>query len=108
MADRIGVIEKGRLVQIGTPREIYEDPLNIYVATRLGQPADQPRCPLACCPTSRRRRQRNDDRRSHRARCASARPNGSAPRARSTGSSISATRTICMSSVGEPRARHAG
>jgi multiple sugar transport system ATP-binding protein len=38
MASRIGVIERGRLVQIGTPREIYEDPASVYVATRLGQP----------------------------------------------------------------------
>jgi multiple sugar transport system ATP-binding protein len=39
MADRIGVMEAGRLVQIGTPREIYEDPSSTYVATRLGHPA---------------------------------------------------------------------
>jgi len=39
MANRIGVIEKGRLIQVGTPREIYTDPRSIYVATRLGQPA---------------------------------------------------------------------
>ncbi len=39
MADRIGVIDQGRLIQIGTPREIYEDPASLYVATRLGQPA---------------------------------------------------------------------
>ena len=39
MADRIGVIEKGALVQVGTPREIYTAPKNVYVATRLGQPA---------------------------------------------------------------------
>jgi len=38
MASRIGVIERGRLVQIGTPRQIYEDPASVYVATRLGQP----------------------------------------------------------------------
>ncbi len=38
MADRIGVMELGRLVQVGTPRQIYEDPLTSYVATRLGQP----------------------------------------------------------------------
>ncbi len=38
LASRIGVIEGGRLVQIGTPREIYENPLNAYVATRLGSP----------------------------------------------------------------------
>jgi multiple sugar transport system ATP-binding protein len=39
MASRIGVIEAGRLIQIGTPREIYEKPVNAYVAARLGQPA---------------------------------------------------------------------
>jgi multiple sugar transport system ATP-binding protein len=39
MASRIGVIEAGRLIQIGTPREIYENPINAYVAARLGQPA---------------------------------------------------------------------
>jgi multiple sugar transport system ATP-binding protein len=39
MANRIGVIEKGVLIQVGSPREIYTDPRNVYVATRLGQPA---------------------------------------------------------------------
>jgi len=38
MASRIGVMEEGRLVQVGTPREIYERPATVYVATRLGQP----------------------------------------------------------------------
>jgi multiple sugar transport system ATP-binding protein len=38
MASRIGVLKEGRLVQLGTPREIYEDPAETYVATRLGQP----------------------------------------------------------------------
>jgi multiple sugar transport system ATP-binding protein len=38
LATRIGVLEAGRLVQIGTPREIYETPVNTYVATRLGSP----------------------------------------------------------------------
>ncbi len=38
MATRIGVLEQGRIVQAGTPREIYEDPVNLYVAGRLGQP----------------------------------------------------------------------
>ncbi len=38
MANRIGVIRDGRLVQIGTPREIYESPNDVYVATRLGLP----------------------------------------------------------------------
>jgi multiple sugar transport system ATP-binding protein len=39
LASRIGVIDRGRLVQIGTPREIYENPVNSYVATRLGSPS---------------------------------------------------------------------
>jgi multiple sugar transport system ATP-binding protein len=39
MANRIGVLDHGRLVQIGSPREIYETPRNLYVATRLGMPA---------------------------------------------------------------------
>lgn len=39
MANRIGVLDHGRLVQIGSPREIYEAPRNLYVATRLGMPA---------------------------------------------------------------------
>jgi len=38
MATRIGVLDAGRLVQVGTPREIYEDPVSLYVAARLGQP----------------------------------------------------------------------
>jgi multiple sugar transport system ATP-binding protein len=38
MATRIGVLKQGKLVQLGTPREIYEDPAETYVATRLGQP----------------------------------------------------------------------
>ncbi|MCX5512087.1 ABC transporter ATP-binding protein [Kaistia algarum] len=39
LASRIGVLDRGTLVQIGTPREIYERPANTYVAARLGQPA---------------------------------------------------------------------
>ena len=39
MADRIGILAEGRLVQIGTPREIYMEPANLHVAARLGQPA---------------------------------------------------------------------
>jgi multiple sugar transport system ATP-binding protein len=38
MATRVGVLEAGRLVQVGTPRQIYEDPVSVYVATRLGLP----------------------------------------------------------------------
>jgi len=39
LATRIGVMDRGRLVQVGTPREIYSDPVNRYVASRLGMPA---------------------------------------------------------------------
>ena len=38
MASRIGVMREGTLVQIGTPRDIYENPADLYVATRLGSP----------------------------------------------------------------------
>ncbi|GGK20401.1 ABC transporter ATP-binding protein [Salinarimonas ramus] len=38
MATHVGVLDRGRLVQFGTPREIYENPTSLYVATRLGQP----------------------------------------------------------------------
>jgi len=38
MATHVGVMDKGRLVQFGTPRQIYEDPVSIYAAGRLGQP----------------------------------------------------------------------
>jgi multiple sugar transport system ATP-binding protein len=39
MADRIGILSEGKLVQIGTPRTIYTEPANLHVAARLGQPA---------------------------------------------------------------------
>lgn len=39
MADRIGVISQGNLVQIGSPRHIYTDPDDEYVASRLGSPS---------------------------------------------------------------------
>ncbi|WP_149587967.1 ABC transporter ATP-binding protein [Tabrizicola flagellatus] len=38
MATHVGVLDHGRLVQFGTPREIYETPVSAYVASRLGQP----------------------------------------------------------------------
>ncbi|MFN6924726.1 MAG: ABC transporter ATP-binding protein [Tabrizicola sp.] len=38
MATHVGVLDQGRLVQFGTPREIYENPVSTYVASRLGQP----------------------------------------------------------------------
>ncbi|MER9463045.1 ABC transporter ATP-binding protein [Mesorhizobium sp. M0387] len=39
MADRIGILNDGVLVQIGTPRTIYSEPANLHIAARLGQPA---------------------------------------------------------------------
>ncbi|MEO1140337.1 MAG: ABC transporter ATP-binding protein, partial [Pseudomonadota bacterium] len=38
MASHVGVLNEGRLVQFGSPREIYENPCSAYVAARLGQP----------------------------------------------------------------------
>ena len=38
MADRIGVLNEGRLEQVGAPRDVYTAPDNIYVAQRLGSP----------------------------------------------------------------------
>ncbi|NVO54704.1 ABC transporter ATP-binding protein [Rhodobacteraceae bacterium B1Z28] len=38
MATHIGVLENGKLVQYGTPRDIYENPGSVYVASRLGLP----------------------------------------------------------------------
>jgi multiple sugar transport system ATP-binding protein len=38
LGDRIAVLEHGRLRQVGTPAEIYEDPADTFVATFLGAP----------------------------------------------------------------------
>lgn len=38
MASRVGVIKDGTLRQLGTPRQVYEDPIDRYVAGRLGMP----------------------------------------------------------------------
>lgn len=37
MSDRIVVMDKGRIEQTGTPREIYEEPDNLYVARFVGE-----------------------------------------------------------------------
>ena len=39
MGDRIGVLNKGALVQVGTPHQIYNDPVNTFVARAVGSPA---------------------------------------------------------------------
>ncbi len=38
MGDKIGVLQNGRLVQVGTPADIYERPLNTFVARSVGSP----------------------------------------------------------------------
>ena len=38
MATHVGVLDNGKLIQFGTPREIYENPVSVYAASRLGQP----------------------------------------------------------------------
>ena len=37
MADRIAMMDKGRLIQVGTPPEIYETPANREVASFVGE-----------------------------------------------------------------------
>ena len=39
MGDRIGIMSEGRLLQVGTPKEIYERPNCLFSATFLGSPA---------------------------------------------------------------------
>jgi multiple sugar transport system ATP-binding protein len=38
MATRIGVLSEGELLQLGSPRQVYEQPNSVYVAARLGMP----------------------------------------------------------------------
>ncbi len=38
LADRIGVMREGVLLQVGTPKEIFSSPCNEYVASKLGSP----------------------------------------------------------------------
>ena len=38
MADRIAVLKKGKLEQIGTPEELYQKPKSIFVASFIGRP----------------------------------------------------------------------
>ena len=38
MADRVAVMNEGRLQQVGTPMEVYESPANVFVARFIGSP----------------------------------------------------------------------
>ncbi len=39
LADRIVVLEFGKIAQVGTPRELYENPANLFVAQFIGSPS---------------------------------------------------------------------
>ena len=69
MSDRIGVMSKGRVVQVGTPTEIYETPGDLFVTTFIGESnllegtvrratPSRSNCRLATGPASQRRRAR--------------------------------------------------
>ena len=51
LADRVGILSEGELLQIGSPREIYESPNSIHVAQRLGQPSIN-HLPMGLIPAS--------------------------------------------------------
>lgn len=38
LADRIGVLDQGRLIQVGTPTDIYDRPVTTFVAQLVGTP----------------------------------------------------------------------
>lgn len=38
MADRIVILDQGRIAQVGTPMELYHEPANLFVAGFLGSP----------------------------------------------------------------------
>lgn len=62
LGDRVAVMRSGRLLQVGTPQELYESPLNLFVAGFIGSPSmnflpataedDKLRTPLGDIPLS--------------------------------------------------------
>ncbi len=55
MADRIVIMNKGVVQQIGTPMEIYNDPANVFVATFIGNPPmNVIKLPISMAATSAR------------------------------------------------------
>ena len=77
MATASASSSSGRLVQFGTPREIYEEPANVYVAD-AARPAAINLLPIDALPGDRRADRRGDRRRAHRARELIRRTNGPA------------------------------
>ena len=60
MGGRIAVMRRGELQQFGSPQELYDHPVNLFVASFLGSPVDEP----AQGPDRRRQRPaRGPDRR---------------------------------------------
>ena len=53
MADRIAVMDLGKLQQYGSPLEVYNQPRNLFVARVHGQPEHEP----FAMPSGRRGRQ---------------------------------------------------
>ena len=39
LSDRLAVFDKGRILQIGTPREVYDRPAHLFVAKFVGSPS---------------------------------------------------------------------
>ncbi|MGH7250794.1 MAG: ABC transporter ATP-binding protein [Nitrospiraceae bacterium] len=39
LADRLAVLDRGRLQQVGSPQDLYDEPCNLFVAGFIGQPA---------------------------------------------------------------------
>jgi multiple sugar transport system ATP-binding protein len=39
MGDKVGVLNEGRIIQVGTPNQIYNQPSDTFVATFVGSPA---------------------------------------------------------------------
>ncbi len=39
MGDKVGILNEGKIVQVGTPYEIYNKPKNIFVASFVGSPS---------------------------------------------------------------------
>jgi sulfate transport system ATP-binding protein len=42
LADRVGVIDKGRIEQVGTPQEVYENPATAFVHAFIGESIAMP------------------------------------------------------------------